>query len=127
MSTYDKRSNSKRTPVWEHSITQMSWANLAGHAIQTETVPINGIIKQLVIVISAATSNPTVTILITDPDGNTIYTTGALADGTTYVKTVTTDFAEGQLSFAKGFIVSVDPSADAGASGLTVDVDIRGL
>ena len=124
--TYDRRSNSKNTPIWEHACTQMSWANGAGHAAQTETVSINGGVKNITAVISAAPSDPDVTIIIKDLAGNQLYSTGALNDGQTVVKSAATDFYEWQVC-GKGFIVSADPDADAGLSGLTVDITIRGV
>lgn len=127
MATFDRRTRGN-APVWEHSITQMTWATGAGHAAQTETVPINGIIKEIVFDVSEVTGDPDVVFSIQDADGNEFYTV-TTNDGTTTKNYVTTHFAEGQLSFAKGFIVSADPSADAGgaAQTLTVDVILRGI
>jgi hypothetical protein len=58
--------------------------------------------------------------------GNQLYATGALHDGQTVVKSAATDFYEWQIC-GKGVIVSVDPDGDPGASGLTVDITLRGV
>jgi len=125
MSTLYDRRREKR-PVWEYVATQLSWANGAGHATKTISLTQNGIIKQLVMTFSEATNDPDITVIIQDTDGNQLYTTGVLNDGQTVVKSVATDFAEGQCC-GNGFIISVAPSADAGTSGLTVDIVVRGV
>lgn len=128
MATYDRRTMAKDKPVWEHSITAMTWVTGAGDAAQTETVPINGVIKQIVMTVSEVTGDPDVVLSIQDPSTNEFYTV-TVHDNTTTIKYVTTHFAENQLTFAKGFIVSVNPDADAGgaAQTLTVNVTLRGL
>jgi len=121
---YDRRSQTEEKPVWQVATTQMSWANGAGHAAQTETIEqVNGTVKQLKVVINNPTNNPTTTVALQDLDGTVIYTTGALAKNTTTLQLPTTI---GDIVF-RGCIVSVDPSADAGATSLTVDVTLRGI
>lgn len=123
---FDRRSQSKETPVWEVVCDTMTWANGEGHAQQSETIGINGIIKQIVVTYSAATDDPDAVLTITDLDDN-VYLTKTDDDGQTKVYDADgTDFTDNQLAF-NGFKVKVDPSADSGATSLTADITIRGL
>jgi len=130
MATYFKYDDMDRRRAWRASIDQMSWATGAGHTEQTEELAMVGLVKMICIRISSVTGNPTATITFDDAQGNEIYNSGAIADGTNYVYT-RTEF----LPTADDFVVAgqvtvgVDPSADAGgvAQTLTVNIDIYGI
>ena len=65
---------------------------------------------------SVATGNPTVTLTMTeDILSATIFAPGAKADGATYVFDTAID-VDGQIT------ISIDPSADSGATSLVVDI-----
>jgi len=65
-------------------------------------------------------------LIIQDAGARQLYTTGALADGNTYVKKADgTDFGQNQLA-VRNFIVSIT-STDPGVGGVTADIVIRGV
>ncbi len=108
-------------PVWKRIVTQ-TWATGDGHAEQTETVAINGILQKVIMKASSVTGNPTVTLTIDDNGDNEIFTSGAKADGATYTFSVYEPIS-GIMKIA------VDPSADPGGSSqtLTVVITLRGV
>ena len=126
-SNTDKRGLNLGYTIARYSIDQLSWITGAGHAAQTETIEMFGMCEAIGIRISSVTDNPTVTITFTDENGNEIYNTGALADGTNYYYTPS-EFLPTAEKFPMwgDMVISADPSADAGgvAQTLTVDVDI---
>ena len=115
-------------PVWEVTLSQMTWASDNQVAV-TQAVNINGIIKQIVIIVGTATDGTLVCpVEVQDSSGNVIKTFASLADATTHVKSSTTDFGENELAFdSSGFVISADPDKVPGASGLTVDIVVRGI
>ena len=119
----DLRGSGEVRPVWESTVTQMSWDNGESNE-DTSTISINGTITQIVATYSAAAS--TITLAIQDADGNELYTTSDV-DGTTYVFAADgTEFGQNQLTSFDGFILSVT-ATDPGAGGVTADVVIRGV
>jgi len=120
-------------PVFLISATQQSWATGAGHDAATEDININGVVEQICVRISSVTANPTVTVIIKDANGNELFNSGALADGTNHVLRFANLEDHDNTNFpaflcAGTMTLSIDPSADAGgeSQNLTVDVDIYG-
>jgi hypothetical protein len=102
----------------------MSWASGETNE-DTSSVSINGVITQIIATYSAAAAN--ITLAIQDAGGNELYTSGAKADGATYVFAADgTEFGQNQLTSFDGFILSVT-STDPGAGGVTADIKIRGM
>lgn len=122
--TTDLRSNTREKPIWKVSLDQMSWDD-TGHALQSETIGINGIITEIIWTIGdGGVADPDVDLAVTDVDGNDLFTTTE-NDNQTVVDYAGGDFAMYQLC-GQGFIVSADPSK-APTTSLTVDVDIYGI
>ena len=113
-------------PVFRKSITQMSWPGGGAGAAKTQDIALNGIIKRIVMKISAVSEAITVTMTITDDLGNVIFSTGAKADGATYI------FDEGELGTDAFCVVgtitiTVTPSAEDANEAMTVDADFYGI
>ena len=128
MATYYNRDGTLGR-AWRASIDQMSWITGAGHAAQTEFLEVNGEVKTMYLRVSAVTANPTITLTLTDPQGNLTFTLAAIADGTDHIyKQDDFKAVDGPMIITEGVTVSVDPSADAGGSAqtLTVDLDLLG-
>ncbi len=108
-------------PVWERIVTQ-TWATGDGHAEQSETVVINGILEKVIMKASSVTGDPDVTLTIDDGGDNEIFNSGAKDDGATYTFSVYEPIS-GIMKIA------ADPSADAGGSSqtLTVVITLRGV
>ena len=108
-------------PVWERIVTQ-TWATGDGHAEQSETVAINGILEKVILKASSVTGDPDVTLTIDDGGDNEIFNSGAKDDGATYTFSVYEPIG-GIMKIA------VDPSADPGGSSqtLTVVITLRGV
>ena len=108
-------------PAWERIVTQ-TWATGDGHAEQSETVAINGILEKVILKASSVTGDPDVTLTIDDGGDNEIFNSEAKDDGATYTFSVYEPIS-GIMKIA------VDPSADAGGSSqtLTVVITLRGV
>ncbi len=108
-------------PVWERIVTQ-TWATGDGHAEQSETVAINGILEKVILKASSVTGDPDVTLTIDDGGDNEIFNSEAKDDGATYTFSVYEPIS-GIMKIA------VDPSADPGGSSqtLTVVITLRGV
>ncbi len=108
-------------PVWERIVTQ-TWATGDGHAEQSQTVAINGILEKVILKASSVTGDPDVTLTIDDSGDNEIFNSGAKDDGATYTFSVYEPIS-GIMKIA------VDPSADPGGSSqtLTVTTTLRGI
>lgn len=114
--------------IWERKAT-LVWETGDGHAAQELTLEhLVGAMENVVVAISEVTANPTVTVTLSGPEGETLLSLATLADGTVHFKQYPGDFDSILLA---GFPVtlSVDPSADAGGSEqtLTVEVVLRGI
>jgi hypothetical protein len=122
----DRRSDTtNRHPVWEAVLDQMTWANGEGHASSSETIGLNGVITNIVMTMSSATNDPDVVLTVTDSQSNTLFTTTE-NDGQTVVDYASGDFGTNQLT-SNGFTITADPTADSGATSLTVDIVVRGI
>lgn len=121
---FDKRNNSRKYPVWEAVIAQMSWADDATTA-HTSAVGVNGIITQIVAEYSAGDGDPDLTLVIKDSAGNALLTKTDHDNQTVIYDADGTDFGQHQLT-VNGFTVQVT-SQDPGASGVTADVVVRGI
>lgn len=120
----DYRSNTREKPVWCAKLDQMSWTT--GHAAQTETVVVNGVVTRIKFVIGdGGVADPDVVFTVTDLDGNTLFTTTE-NDNQTVIDYAGGDFATNQLTSFDGFIVSADPDG-APTTSLTVDIEIHGI
>lgn len=126
-SVVDKRGMNLGYTIAKYSIDQVSWITGAGNAEQTETIEMFGMVEAIGIRISSVTDDPDITIKFTDSNGNEIYNTTALNDGTNYYYTPLEFLPTAEKFPVWGDItISVTPSADAGGSNqtLTVDIDI---
>jgi len=126
-SVVDKRGLNLGDSIAVYSADQASWLTGAGYAISEEVIEMYGMVRAIAIRISSVTANPTVVVTLTDANGNEIYNSGSIADGTDYHYTPT-EFLPTAEAFPVGgdITVGITPSADAGGTGqeLTVDVDI---
>lgn len=129
MSDVDKRGLpdvGSEFPVFRKSITQMVWPGGGAGAAKSQNIALNGVIKRIVMKISAVSEAITVTLTIADDLGNQIFNSGAKADGATYL------FDEGELgtdAFCVVGIITVTatPSAEDVNEAMTVDVDFYGI
>lgn len=128
MASEDLRS--EKRPVARIQFTRMSWATGAGHAAQTATVYVNGIIERVDIIISSVTDNPTVNISWADLNSVVLLPAmNTLADGTKHIKyglsnKATQDADFNPVPHCGNITVTADPSADAGGSAQTLTVDV---
>ena len=123
----DKRGLNLGYTIAKYSIDQVLWETSDGHTAQTETIEMFGMVEAVGIRISSVTDGPTTIITFTDANGNEVYNTGSLADGTKYFYTPSEFLPTAEKFPVWGdMVISVDPSADPGGSNqeLTVDVDI---
>ena len=113
----------------------LDWVTDEGHAAQTADIKtVSGILHVIEIKISEVTDNPTVTVTlsdITDTDFvTTLETFSTLADGTLHKffvnsKEYDADHdIDGHVFCLNDLRISVDPSADPGGSGQTLEVDV---
>lgn len=126
-SVVDKRGLNLGYTIAKYSIDQLLWETGDAHAAGTETIEMYGMVEAVGIRISSVTDGPTTTITFTDANGNELYNTGALADGTDYFYTPSEFLPTAEKFPVWGdMIISADPSADPGGTGqeLTVDIDI---
>lgn len=103
-------------PVWD--ITTVFTVSVgSGHVELSETIRINGLLQEIVIVVGAAAgANPTVNVDFDDANGVEFAANTTLAEG-----------AETILSFNKpvnNFIIRCDPSGEPVGSGETWDITI---
>ena len=128
MASEDLRSEKK--PIARIHFTQMSWATGDGHAAQTATAYVNGIIERIDIIISSVTGNPTVNVSWADLNSVVLLPAmSSLADGTKHIKyglsnkgTQDADF--NPVPHCGNITVTADPSADPGGTGQTLTVDV---
>lgn len=121
----DYRNSTPEKPVWKIQLTQMAWT-AAGHAAQTETIAINGVITRIKWVISdGGVADPDVVFTVTDLNSNTLFTTTE-NDNQTVLDYAGGDFATNQLAVFDGIIISADPTG-APTTSLTVDIEILGI
>ena len=124
--SFDRRENS-RFPVARVECAQLAWT-ATGHTAKTTTANLNGIVYRIDILISEATNNPTVNVSYADQKSVVcLPAMSGLADGTKHFKNGLVNSLVSSADFdpvaiAGTVTVSVDPSANAGVSGLTVDV-----
>lgn len=127
MATYfDQRSNTREKPIWEISITQMTWENPA-HDEQTESLAMNGQITQIIWTTGdSGAADVDVVFEVQDALGNIMFTTTE-NDNTVAIDVAGGDFADNQLTM-NNFIISAHPDGPPSAgSTLTVDAVIRGI
>jgi hypothetical protein len=118
--------------VGRMDFADQTWATDAGHAAKTASLAnVNGICTRIDVVVSSVTANPTVNVVITDADSNTMFTFNGLADGTHHIKLArsnkgTQDADFNEVPFCEDTLtVSIDPSADAGGTLQTLTVSVR--
>jgi len=129
MATKENRQSDRRFPVAKYQIGQLSWG-ATGHAADTDTLAnINMMIERVDIIVSNAANAITVDLAITDENGAAIITLTGLARNTKHVKLAYDDGGSNDfppIVVNNTLTVSVDPSGDAGAGGITVDVILYG-
>lgn len=124
----DNRSNTREKPVWKAVVDQYSWASGSSAADATETLDVNGTLRQIMVIVSDNTGNRTVTVALADAHG-TLYTTAAQAENATTVTTYKTESDTDlplRVFLAGPVTITVTPSGDPGSGGMTVDVIFYG-
>jgi hypothetical protein len=119
-----------RQPVARIECARVSWATGAGHAAQTTTARINGIVYRIDIILSAVTANPTVNVSYADQNAVVcLPAMNTLADGTAHFKnalvnSISTSADFNPVAINGTITVTIDPSADAGGSAQTLTADV---
>ncbi|MCP4992658.1 MAG: hypothetical protein GY934_02555 [Gammaproteobacteria bacterium] len=107
---------------------QQTWANGASPDAKTDTQ--NGVkmlVSRIAVLINTPTNNNTVTIVITDEDSVELVRFTSIADATNHNKSGFASIQDFTPFVANNNLtVSIDPSADSGATSLTVDVKLYG-
>ena len=124
-STTDRRSvEPHRKQTWE-VVARATWAS-GDTAAVTITVPnVNGILGSMTVKNSNATNPITVSASLTDELGGVYPNFTAIAENSSAVKTSSTDFDAVPIN--GDYTLTITPSGDPGASGLTVDVSLKGV
>ena len=123
------------TMIKNRKFATLDWVTDEGHAAQTTDLKsVTGKLHCVEIKISSVTGNPTVTMTlsdITDTDFvTTLETFSTLADGTLHKYFVNSKEydadhdMDGHVFCLHDLRISVDPSADAGGSAQTLEVDV---
>ena len=73
------------SPIWRIDVGTITML-AAGTTEVTTTLPINGIIGTLILVLPDSTNAVTCTVSVRDEDGYELYSAATLADNTTHVK-----------------------------------------
>jgi hypothetical protein len=125
----DTRSNTKEKSVWKAVAGQMSWADGVTAAV-TDAFGVNGIVRQMTVAVSDNTGNRTATVSLIDGTSTPIiYTSAAQPENAT---TITRFMTESGTDFPMEIFIngattiSVAPSGDPGAGGMTVDIIFYG-
>jgi len=114
----------------------LDWITGEGHAAQTADIErVTGNLRKLEVKISSVTDNPTVDVTLSDISDTDFVTTlisfSGLADGTLHIyhsrsKEYDADRDVDEMFFNLNDLrISVDPSADPGGSGQTLEVDVK--
>lgn len=123
-STDRRESEPHLKPIWK-LVARGTWAS-GDTAAVTLTLPnLNGIINGISIKNSNATNAITVSVSLTDEQSGVYPNITGLAENASHVKTAPTNFDE--ISVNGDYTLTITPSGDPGASGLIVDVEIRGV
>ena len=105
--------------VWEIVIT--STFDDDDSTLITVAVPLNGILRNVVVAIPATTTTSTTSqILIKDNGDNTVFDTGEIAEDATHSFVV-------DIPLSGTVDVSIEPSAAAGSGGNTTVITLRGI
>ena len=110
-------------PVWKKRITFI-WENTDTGA-QSQAVPLNGVIMAMIAQVNDNTGNRTITLALVDDLAGSLFSAAGIAENATTVKVAPTDFVE--IPVNGTLTVTVTPSGDPGATGMTAIVELRGL
>ena len=123
----DRRSSTKEKPVWEIKLDQMTFTN-ADWAIQSETVPINGVVTHIRFVSGdSGAADRDMVWVVYDTDDNQLFTTTE-NDNATVLDYAGGDFALYQITTQHGLIITAVPdAAPSVGENFTADVTIRGF
>jgi hypothetical protein len=121
----------EKLPVARIECAQLDWVTDEGHAAQTTTADLNGIVYRIDIIISSVTAEG-VTVDVSYEDQNGVVCLPAmstLAENTKHFKNALVNSLVSSADFdpvaiAGTVTVTVDPSADAGGSAQTLTVDV---
>ncbi len=111
-----------RESVWSNKFTQMSWASTETAAL-TDTITTNGVLIQALVGLSNATNAITVTFTLTGPDSFVVFTSSALAENNPVASPITLAL---DIPLDGTYTLTVTPSGDPGASGITADIKFLG-
>ena len=131
MASSDLRHHGARKTNTRKAFSQLSWG-ATGHAADTATLSnINMLVERVDVIASNAANGITFTVNIYDENSvasNELFSKSSIPENaqTVYLSTkATPDFPAFPVA-DNTLTVSVDPSGDAGAGGVTVDVVIYG-
>ena len=119
----ERADGKSKRPVARIKLAQFAWASGATAAV-TKELPFNGVVKAHVAVITDNTGNRTATIAVVDGDSYSLYSVAAIPENATTTTVLTRDT---EIYVPSGCSVSVTPSGDPGAGGMTVDVTLYGV
>ncbi len=120
----DMRNFDAKHPVATYSIDQQSWASGVTTA-DTDTLTFTGRCEQIETVVSNATNGITFTVAITTADGGTLFSEAAIPENATTITKLTDAATDVGTFWANGTTtVTLTPSGDPGASGVTCDVTV---
>lgn len=121
MATIDRRKDGRDT-VARYQLDQQSWASGESDAL-APTIDVFGTVEQIEVKLNNNTNNVTATVTITTEDSGQLYTQAGIAENATTVYKATSDATSFDAFLCAGTLtVTITPSGDPGASGLTVDV-----
>ena len=109
------------------SVPQQSWASGASGAKEVTIPDVRGRIEQIEVKVSNNTGNVTATVAIASANAGSLYSQAAIPENAATVYRATSDATDFDAFYAAGDLtVTITPSGDPGASGLTVDVNLYG-
>ena len=128
MAYSDKRHFDAAHPIVRAAFSQQSWASGNTDVLTPTLANMNFLVESITVVISNATNGITFTVTITDQDSTQLYTQAAIPENasTLYLATkATPDFPAFPVA-DDTLTATMTPSGDPGASGVTVDLILRG-
>jgi hypothetical protein len=105
------------------AIAQQTWASGVTAAINITTHNLNGRCEQIEVLVNNATNAITFTVAIASEDSGTLYSQAGIAENATTVYKATSDATDFDAFLVDGSVtITLTPSGDPGASGVTVDL-----
>jgi len=124
MTQRDDRASGGGITVATLSTGQQSWASGETAAIEVTLPNANGRCEQIAVTVNDNTGNRTLTVTLTDENSAQVYTKAAIPENATTVYNANKGTPDFPAFLMNGPItVSLTPSGDPGASGMTATAD----